>query len=166
MPSTGTPSSSTAGSSEGAPGALTEAGPPDRINACGSRRRSSSIGVSWGRSSEKTRHSRTRRAISCEYWAPKSRTITGRSPAWAADWRLASISALGRLTHGILPLTSVAGRAMVGTPGGSGGSHDGRHDATSETGGAGDGAARPVGGTGGAGTGTAGGPDQLPPLDL
>ena len=47
----------------------------------GLRRRSSSTGVSCGRISEKTRSSRIRRAISCAYWAPKSRTISGRSAA-------------------------------------------------------------------------------------
>ena len=33
-------------------------------------------GVSLGSSSAKTPHSRIRRAISCEYWPPKSRTST------------------------------------------------------------------------------------------
>src|SRR6185503_7660758 len=34
------------------------------------------MSVSCGRSSAKTPHSRTRRAISCEYWPPKSSTRT------------------------------------------------------------------------------------------
>src|SRR6185503_20968772 len=34
------------------------------------------MSVSCGRSSAKTPHSRTRRAISCEYWPPKSSTST------------------------------------------------------------------------------------------
>src|SRR3954471_10861519 len=76
MPSTGMPSSSSAGSSFGAPGAYTDAGPPDRISPFGARRRTSSTPTWCGSSSENTPHSRTRRAISCEYWPPKSRTRT------------------------------------------------------------------------------------------
>src|SRR6266516_7926912 len=43
---------------------------------CGFRARSSSRGVVYGSSSQYTRHSRIRRAISWLYWAPKSRTRT------------------------------------------------------------------------------------------
>src|SRR5581483_11365372 len=39
-------------------------------------RRTSSRPTWCGSSSENTPHSRTRRAISCEYWPPKSRTTT------------------------------------------------------------------------------------------
>ena len=42
MPSTGIPSSSSSGSSRGAPSAYTEAGPPERISPFGLRRRTSS----------------------------------------------------------------------------------------------------------------------------
>src|SRR6478735_3982351 len=42
----------------------------------GLRRATSSSGTWCGSSSEKTPHSRTRRAISCEYWPPKSSTST------------------------------------------------------------------------------------------
>src|SRR5918998_112671 len=76
MPSTGIPSSSSSGSSRGAPGAYTDAGPPDRISPFGARRRTSSAPTWCGSSSENTPHSRTRRAISCEYWPPKSSTST------------------------------------------------------------------------------------------
>src|SRR5918992_1151263 len=76
MPSTGIPSSSSAGSSRGAPGAYTEAGPPERIRPLGARRRTSAAPTWCGSSSENTPHSRTRRAISCEYWPPKSSTST------------------------------------------------------------------------------------------
>src|SRR6185312_11597427 len=76
MPSTGMPSSSSSGSSRGAPGAYTDAGPPDRIRPFGARRRTSSTPTWCGSSSLNTPHSRTRRAISCEYWPPKSRTST------------------------------------------------------------------------------------------
>src|SRR5919108_759637 len=76
MPSTGMPSSSSAESSRGAPRAYTDAGPPERISPFGARRRTSSTPTWCGSSSENTPHSRTRRAISCEYWPPKSRTRT------------------------------------------------------------------------------------------
>src|ERR671931_1377534 len=76
MPSTGIPSSSSSGSSRGAPGAYTDAGPPDRISPFGARLRTSSTPTWCGSSSLNTPHSRTRRAISCEYWPPKSSTST------------------------------------------------------------------------------------------
>src|SRR5581483_6030555 len=79
MPSVGTPSSKRDGSTRGAPSAYTDAGPPERISAAGFRRRSSSAVDRCETSSEYTRASRTRRAISCEYWPPRSTTSTGRS---------------------------------------------------------------------------------------
>src|SRR5581483_6752321 len=79
MPSTGTPSRNTPGSTEGAPGSYTEAGPPERISPAGRRALSSAAVRSCGTISEYTRHSRTRRAMSCAYWAPRSRTRTGRA---------------------------------------------------------------------------------------
>src|SRR5262245_48624179 len=85
MPSTGTPSPRTAGSRDGAPGSYTEAGPPDRISPPGRRASSSATGVSNGTISEYTWASRTRRAMSCAYWAPKSRTSTGRGSVTAAS---------------------------------------------------------------------------------
>ena len=56
--------------SRGAPSAYTEAGPPERISPFGLRRRTSSTPTWCGRSSENTPHSRTRRAMSCEYCPP------------------------------------------------------------------------------------------------
>src|SRR3954471_19279099 len=47
--------------------------------AWGFRARIASGEIVWPTSSEYTRHSRTRRAISCEYWPPRSTTSTGRS---------------------------------------------------------------------------------------
>src|SRR5215210_1924235 len=79
MPSVGTPSRKIASSTPGASSAYTDAGPPERMIACGFRRRISSGVMRWETSSEYTRASRTRRAISCAYWPPKSRTRTGRS---------------------------------------------------------------------------------------
>src|SRR5215471_17999570 len=47
--------------------------------ALGRRASISATGIAAGTISEYTRHSRTRRAISCAYWAPKSttRTVSG-----------------------------------------------------------------------------------------
>src|SRR5579884_937279 len=73
------PSSKMRGSTRGAPSEYTEAGPPERMSACGLRARIASGEIVCPTSSEYTRASRTRRAISCAYWPPKSRTRTGRS---------------------------------------------------------------------------------------
>src|SRR3954454_8425461 len=81
MPSVGIPSSNTRGSTCGASSAYTDAGPPLRISAYGLRARTASGEIVCPTSSEYTRHSRTRRAISCEYWPPRSTTSTGRSSA-------------------------------------------------------------------------------------
>src|SRR2546430_9628499 len=91
MPSVGTPSENNAGSTRGAPLAYTDAGPPLRIKACGLRARTWSGVTLCGTSSEYTRHSRTRRAISCEYCPPRSSTSTGRSSGSA--WRLTTSAA-------------------------------------------------------------------------
>src|SRR6476661_6753113 len=81
MPSVGIPSSKMRGSTCGASSAYTDAGPPLRITAYGFRALTASGEIVWPTSSEYTRHSRTRRAISCEYWPPRSTTSTGRSSA-------------------------------------------------------------------------------------
>src|SRR5580765_5077484 len=93
MPSVGTPSENSAGSTRGAPSAYTDAGPPLRISACGFRARTCSGVTVCGTSSEKTRHSRTRRAISCEYCPPRSTTSTGRSSGLASGRCRTSASA-------------------------------------------------------------------------
>ena len=69
-------SSKMPGSMDGASSAYTLAGPPDRMMAAGASSRTSSAVMSHGTISEYTRKSRTRRAISCPYWAPKSTTMT------------------------------------------------------------------------------------------
>src|SRR5712691_5907682 len=69
------------GSTCGAFSAYTDAGPPLRMIAYGLRARTASGSIVWPTSSEYTRHSRTRRAISCEYCPPRSTTSTGRSSA-------------------------------------------------------------------------------------
>src|SRR5581483_8358998 len=79
MPSVGIPSSKIAGSTCGASSAYTDAGPPLKMTAYGLRARTASGEIVCPTSSEYTRHSRTRRAISCEYCPPRSTTSTGRS---------------------------------------------------------------------------------------
>ncbi len=78
MPSTGTPASNSDGSTNGAPVAYTDDGPPDRMIAAGSFASRSVTEAVCGTISEYTFASRTRRAMSCAYWAPKSTTRTGR----------------------------------------------------------------------------------------
>src|SRR6185437_7048367 len=58
----------------GASLSYTEDGPPERMIPAGEYFRISSIFAVQGRTTEKTFCSRTRRAISCEYCAPKSKT--------------------------------------------------------------------------------------------
>src|SRR4029453_19394255 len=74
------PRSSRRGSRAGAPGSYTDRGPPDRIRALASWARTVSGSTSQGTTSEKTWHSRTRRAMSWAYWAPKSSTRTVSCP--------------------------------------------------------------------------------------
>src|SRR3954468_6554336 len=93
MPSTGTPSSKSPRSTCGALSEQTEAGPPDRTSASGRRAAAASGVIVYGTSSEYTRHSRTRRAISCEYWPPQSTTRTGRSSGAGSGRSTTSASA-------------------------------------------------------------------------
>ena len=78
---------------------------------CGRRRSTSSSGTWCGSSSANTPHSRTRRAISCEYWPPKSRTSTssvaaarrlGRPPrVWTSCVRHYSPTSAGSRRHAV-----------------------------------------------------------------
>ena len=61
---------------DGASSAYTLAGPPDRMMAAGASAATSEAVMSHGTISEYTCKSRTRRAISCPYCAPKSNTTT------------------------------------------------------------------------------------------
>src|ERR1044072_8692093 len=70
------PRSSSPSGNAGAPSSYTEAGPPERINAFGSRSRIESTDAVAGSMSANTPHSRIRLAMSCEYCPPKSRTRT------------------------------------------------------------------------------------------
>src|SRR6202451_4581270 len=81
MPKTGTPAWNSPSGAFGAPSAYTEAGPPDKMIAFGCLASISLTGIVDGTISEYTWHSRTQRAISCAYCAPKSttRTVSGVS---------------------------------------------------------------------------------------
>src|SRR3984893_14527303 len=85
MPSTGTPASYSAASMDGASSTWTDAGPPERMIPFGRRASISSKGIVRGTISEYTCASRTRRAISCAYCAPKSTTRTVSN--WGASMR-------------------------------------------------------------------------------
>src|SRR5262249_52432207 len=63
-----------------APGSDTLFGPPDRMTPIGLRAWIFSSGVSGGHTSEYTDSSRRRRAMSCVYCDPKSRTMMGCWP--------------------------------------------------------------------------------------
>src|ERR687892_2277397 len=94
MPSVGTPSSKISGSTLGAPSAYTDAGPPERTSAAGLRCAISSAERRCPTSSEYTRASRTRRAMSWLYWPPRSTTNTGRSSGGASVVGSATTSAI------------------------------------------------------------------------
>src|SRR3954453_8643881 len=89
MPKTGTPDVKTPSSMPGAPASYTLEGPPERMIAFGSRASMSATGIVCGTISEYTLASRTRRAMSWAYCAPKSTTRT----------RSCSVTALSRLGH-------------------------------------------------------------------
>src|SRR5271165_1455010 len=110
MPSTGTPSSKRPRSSRGAPGAYTDAGPPDRMIPRGLRLAISSSDTLWGSISEKTPQSRTRLAISWLYCPPKSST-TISSTAPVASVRC---SAAGAGTVAAASVIGEGGRLAVG----------------------------------------------------
>src|SRR2546423_469611 len=117
MPSTGMPSSSSLVRSRGAPSAYTDAGPPERISPRGDRRLISSTSIVCGSSSLNTPHSRTRRAMSCEYCPPKSRTSTSSeriAPAPAAGGRgVVSASVTRQLLPDERRLADAAARGHV-----------------------------------------------------
>src|SRR5436305_1255202 len=96
MPSVGMPCSKIAGSIRGAPSAYTDAGPPERMIATGLCQRISSTVARWEISSEYTRASRTRLAISCEYWPPRSTTSTGRSASGKSS-TISAATVIGRV---------------------------------------------------------------------
>src|SRR4051794_31808156 len=113
MPSTGMPSPSSSGRSSGAPSEYTEAGPPDSTSAAGRRSRICSVSIVCGRSSANTPHSRIRRAISCEYWPPKSRTSTSSRAVSGGRSSTASSETVS------VPVTPLAAVGEAGTAAGS-----------------------------------------------
>jgi hypothetical protein len=72
MPSTGTPASKIACGARGEMSSVTEAGPPERMTPLGCIAAKASAAFWNGTISEYTPSSRTRRAISCVTWEPKS----------------------------------------------------------------------------------------------
>src|SRR5947207_15777192 len=90
-------------SMSGAPSTCTEAGPPERMIAFGRRARMSATGVVRGTISLYTCASRTRLAISCAYWAPKSttRTRSGASVTLDSAGHADALGALQRLALGL-----------------------------------------------------------------
>src|SRR6266481_8538741 len=72
MPSTGTPESKIACGARGEPASCTDSGPPERITAFGFISLKAASAFWNGTISEYTPSSRTRRAISCVTWLPKS----------------------------------------------------------------------------------------------
>src|SRR6185437_181264 len=73
MPRIGTPASNTACGACGAPGSVVDSGPPERMMPFAPKRAICAGSWSHARISQYTPSSRTRRAISCVYCAPKSR---------------------------------------------------------------------------------------------
>src|SRR5919198_5672867 len=109
MPSTGISRSSSSERSSGAPSEYTDAGPPDSTSAAGRRSRMWSKSVVCGSSSAKTPHSRIRRAMSCEYWPPKSRT-SASSCAVPGAWTSAASDETASV-----PVTPLAAVGVAGT---------------------------------------------------
>src|SRR5438270_7419580 len=104
MPSTGTPASYSASSIDGASSTCTDAGPPERMIPFGRRASISSKGIVRGTISEYTCASRTRRAISCAYCAPKSTTSTvsnGGASTLALATHADALAALEALALGL-----------------------------------------------------------------
>src|SRR5436190_15251367 len=73
MPRIGTPSSNTCAGARGEFASVVDSGPPERMTARGAKRAISAGSWSHAQISQYTPISRTRRAMSCVYCAPKSR---------------------------------------------------------------------------------------------
>src|SRR5512139_4351146 len=100
MPSTGTPASNTACGARGGSVAVTDSGPPERMMPRAPKARTSASLMSQGWISQYTPHSRTRRAINCVYWAPKSR-IRMRC-AWMSGGRTTGARSADTVIRGFL----------------------------------------------------------------
>src|SRR5664279_5618967 len=107
--------SNSATSTCGAFSAYTLDGPPDRITAAGDFATISAALIVDGTISEYTLASRTRRAISCAYWAPKSTTRTGcasRSGVPAGDAPAGGVAASDTAAGGV-PAEGVAAEGIA-----------------------------------------------------
>src|SRR6516165_5590465 len=111
MPSTGTPSSNTAAGARGGSAAVTDSGPPERITPRGRKARTCASPMSQGWISQYTPSSRTRRAMSCVYCAPKSR-IRMRC-AWMSRCDAVLGGALAA-ARGTLAIGTASGHPVVG----------------------------------------------------
>src|SRR6516162_8488047 len=110
MPSTGTPSSNTAAGARGELVAVTDSGPPERITPRGPKARTCAALMSQGWISQYTPSSRTRRAMSWVYCAPKSR-IRMRCAWMSGCATAAGVSAPAR---GTLAIEVASGHPVVG----------------------------------------------------
>src|SRR5882757_419852 len=111
MPSTGTPSVKTTGGALGGCVSVTDSGPPERITPRGLSARTSSSVMSQGWISQYTPSSRTRRAMSCVYCAPKSR-IRMRS-AWISAWGVV-VEGVGLAALAIGAYRVMSGHPVIG----------------------------------------------------
>src|SRR6476469_7352207 len=97
MPRIGTPASNSEGGVRGLPASVTELGPPDRITPPGASLANAASALWNGAISQYTPASRTRRAMSCVTWLPKStmrtdwlgRMVMGRPIAKREEKRMA-----------------------------------------------------------------------------
>src|SRR5438552_9832581 len=85
----------------GAPSTCTDLGPPLKMIPLGRRASMSDSGMSRGTISLYTCASRTRRAISCAYWAPKSTTRTRSEESLKLSRHPDALSPLERLALGL-----------------------------------------------------------------
>src|SRR4029079_13948476 len=97
MPSTGTPSSRTFGSIFGASFSYTDAGPPERMMPPRSILFATSSARAGGAISHQAPASRTRRAMSCAYCAPRSTIRMPRGAAGASTMSLVRMEVVRRL---------------------------------------------------------------------
>src|SRR6202050_5057951 len=98
MPSTGTPNSNTAAGARGGWESVTDSGPPDRITPRGAKSRTAAEEISQGWISQYTPLSRTRRAMSWVYCAPKSR-ISIRCAWMSGDAVIRRFLGNGHIVH-------------------------------------------------------------------
>src|SRR5262249_21954529 len=109
MPSTGTPRSRMAGSQCGAPGSNTLRGPPEKMIPFGFSSATRAAGRSCRTTWQKTFCSRTRRAMSWPYCAPKSRIRTSSCSGGA--W-VGVMTAILKKFRGLTRLESPPGQVL------------------------------------------------------